>query len=83
MRYAAGAAVDVTLRGEAGTLVVEVRNAPAAGERALAGTGTGTGLLGLRERVAACGGTLESGPEAGGGWRVRAALPRRAVTVRA
>ncbi len=63
--------------------MVEVRNAPSARERALAGTGTGTGLLGLRERVAACGGTLEAGREAAGGWCVRAALPRRAVTVRA
>ncbi|MBT2444628.1 sensor histidine kinase [Streptomyces sp. ISL-36] len=35
----------------------------------------GSGLRGLRERVAAAGGTLESGPAARGGFRVTAELP--------
>ncbi|HWL01231.1 MAG TPA: histidine kinase [Microbacteriaceae bacterium] len=38
--------------------------------------GTGHGLLGLRERVAALGGTLTTGPRRDGrGWSVEAALP--------
>ncbi len=35
------------------------------------GLGSGRGLTGLRERVAACGGTLDAGPDAEGGWSVR------------
>lgn len=34
----------------------------------------GHGLLGMRERVALYGGTVESGPKADGGWSVRATL---------
>ena len=61
LRYAAGAQVDVLVRGDRDALVVSVANGPAASEAALAGVGTGTGLQGLRERVGACGGTLEAG----------------------
>jgi signal transduction histidine kinase len=37
--------------------------------------GTGVGLRGMRERVAALGGSLETGPADGGGFRVHARLP--------
>ena len=37
--------------------------------------GTGNGLLGMRERVAVLGGTVEVGPHADGSWKVRAELP--------
>lgn len=40
-----------------------------------AGTGSGLGQIGMRERVAAVGGTIEIGPKPRGGYRVRATLP--------
>jgi two-component system sensor histidine kinase DesK len=40
-----------------------------------ASTGSGTGLKGLAERLAAAGGVLDAGPVARGGFRVRAELP--------
>jgi signal transduction histidine kinase len=77
LRYAAGAAVRVHLSGDRRELLVELINDPAESEATLAGAGTGTGLQGLRERVGACGGTLEAGPRPDGGWHLRARLPRR------
>jgi signal transduction histidine kinase len=79
LRYAAGAAISVLVRGDPDGLLIEVRNAPATGEVTLAGVGTGHGLLGLRERVGACGGTLDAGPTPDGGWLLSARLPRRVI----
>ena len=76
LRYAAGASVAVLVRGDREALVVEVENSAAVREQRLSGAGTGTGLQGLRERVGACGGVLQSGPTGDGGWRVTARLPR-------
>jgi signal transduction histidine kinase len=36
----------------------------------------GQGLLGMRERVALCGGDLQAGPSTRGGFRVRATIPK-------
>jgi signal transduction histidine kinase len=42
--------------------------------RPIVRAGSGHGLIGMRERAALFGGTLEAGPHAGG-FRVRASLP--------
>jgi len=79
LRYASGASVAVRVRGERRTLVVEVENGPTPAARTdapLAGIGTGNGLTGLRERLAAVGGTLEAGPTAAGGWLLSARISR-------
>jgi signal transduction histidine kinase len=77
LRYAAGAPVSVVVRGDRDALAIEVCNGPTSGEPALGGVGTGNGLRGLRERVDACGGSLEAAPAPGGGFLLRARLPRR------
>jgi signal transduction histidine kinase len=74
-KHAPNAAVDVTL--ESGPpLVVEVvsRKAVGAPNRDEL-TGTGTGLIGLEERVALAGGQLRHGPNENGDFVLRATLP--------
>lgn len=80
-RHARGAPVHVDVAGGDESLVVRVRNgtAPSArntgagrdlttpGER-----GSGLGLVGMRERVQATGGTLQAGATKDGGWEVLA-----------
>ncbi|WP_236515357.1 sensor histidine kinase [Sandaracinus amylolyticus] len=46
------------------------------GETPSAHRNAGFGLVGMAERAALLGGTLEAGPSTAGGWRVDAALPR-------
>ena len=46
-------------------------------------SGGSFGLAGMRERVAACGGSLTSGPTQAGGWRVSAVLPAGPTSLRA
>ncbi|MET8689172.1 histidine kinase [Streptomyces sp. NPDC004732] len=73
-----GAATVVRLdwHGAGGRLEIAVhddgRGTPAAARSELS---TGHGLLGLRERVAVCGGTFDAGPNGDGGFHVAATLP--------
>jgi len=76
-KHAPAAAVDVLVRGGADMVVEVVSRRPVGvGARdALAGTGAGTGLIGLAERVGLAGGRLEHGPDADGDFVLRATLP--------
>ena len=75
VRHAGSAPVDVNLGiGAAGSLEIEVVNG--AGSGSTAGPGAGLGILGMRERAATFGGSLVAGPTPGGGYAVRASLPR-------
>ena len=76
LRHAPGADVQVLVRGGSagGSATVRVENGPAPGAARPALVGTGRGLIGLRERVVAIGGTFDAGPSASGGWLVEAVL---------
>ncbi|MBO2465809.1 sensor histidine kinase [Actinomadura violacea] len=78
LKHAGPAEVRIALRTSDGALVVEVGNGPAAPGRTPV-PGSGRGLIGLRERVAAFDGTLRTGPCPAGGWLVRAELPLEGV----
>ncbi|OUE24358.1 sensor histidine kinase [Clavibacter michiganensis] len=76
-----GARVDLRLRYLADRVEVEVSDGGPAGAAASAAAGPvrngpgGLGQRGMRERVAAVGGSIEIGPKARGGYLVRASVP--------
>jgi signal transduction histidine kinase len=73
LRYAPGALIEVVVDVFPGTLELSILNdRPTVPTRL--GLGSGRGLTGLRERVAAYGGTLDAGPNSDGGWSVRASM---------
>ncbi|MEW2522413.1 histidine kinase [Actinacidiphila alni] len=75
-RHAPGAAVDVELHYAGDTLALRVRdNGPGPPPPARPGAESGLGLLGMRERAAAVGGELRTGPAPGGGFLVETVLP--------
>jgi signal transduction histidine kinase len=73
VKHAAPASVMADVRVTAGVAEVEVVNGP--GSAGASAGGAGAGLAGMRERVAAFGGTFTAGPTDDGGWAVRATLP--------
>lgn len=77
MKHAPGAAVDIRVAVGDGELVITVRNDTSDQTSAIADTGSGAGLAGMRERLAALGGRLDAGPTADGGFRACARLPLR------
>jgi signal transduction histidine kinase len=72
-RHAAGAPVTITIARDDASLRIFVRNEPSGALFVL--DSKGHGLLGMRERAAAIGGTLRTGPSADGGYEVEARLP--------
>jgi signal transduction histidine kinase len=77
VRHAKATTAAVDLGEEGGFYEVSVTD----NGRAPSPTGEteGRGLLGMRERAALLGGTLEAGPVAGGGFRVTARIPIRST----
>jgi signal transduction histidine kinase len=72
-RHAPGAGIDVELHYGDEALTLRIRdNGPGPPPELPAG---GLGLSGMRERAAAVGGQLRTGPAAGGGFLVEATLP--------
>jgi signal transduction histidine kinase len=70
-RHAAASAIDVRIDGAGDTLDIEIRD-DGSGD----GNGPpGHGLVGMRERAALYGGTLDAGSGEHGGFRVHARLP--------
>ncbi|SFA79764.1 Signal transduction histidine kinase [Amycolatopsis marina] len=76
-----GATAEVRVWRSGDAVRVEVTDDGAGKARALvsdddtSAVAGGNGLIGMRERANVFGGTLEVGPNPGGGWRVRATLP--------
>ncbi|MFJ4752501.1 histidine kinase [Streptomyces sp. NPDC088763] len=74
-KHAPGTEVTVTVTGAPGEgLTVAVRNGAPEGDVPPV-PGSGQGLIGLRERATLTGGRFEHGPEADGGFGIRAWLP--------
>ena len=78
VRHAPGAGTRVLVEDAGPELHVQVLTAEASTAPAGLTTG-GTGLAGLRERVALVGGRLDAGPTPAGGFLLDARLPRRAA----
>ncbi|MFF3595094.1 sensor histidine kinase [Kitasatospora indigofera] len=77
-KHAGGALVAVLLAYVPnGVRVAVVNGCPVAAVERVGLPSGGNGLVGMRERVVALGGTFRAGPECDGGFRVEAVLPSR------
>jgi signal transduction histidine kinase len=76
-KHAPGATALVRLRYGADRVRLTIRNTPPEqhGDDGLTASGSGTGLLGLRQRVELVSGTLRTGHTEEGGFEVHASLP--------
>ncbi|MBA0049396.1 sensor histidine kinase [Streptomyces sp. AJS327] len=77
-KHAPGARTRVRLAHRPEELALQVENEPPESGEGVADAGLpsgGNGLVGMRERVEAVGGTLVSGPTEAGGFRVSALIP--------
>jgi len=73
IKHARPAHAIVTVRHSPQLLAVEIHDDGATPQRRP--IHQGSGILGMRERAAALGGTLEAGPAPEGGWTVKSTLP--------
>ncbi|MDG4861171.1 histidine kinase [Streptomyces sp. T-3] len=75
VKHARATVVGVQLRWGDEELVITVEDDGRVAPGQSANGGGGHGLIGIRERAVACGGSAEAGPVEGGGFRVVARLP--------
>ena len=75
IKHAGPATAEVVLRYDTSALQLEITDT---GTATVPGSGTGHGLIGMRERVTLLGGDLTTGAR-GGGYQVRARLPLAAA----
>jgi signal transduction histidine kinase len=75
LRHAPDSEVRVEISYVLGGVGLRVTNGPSSNSSVRADTGTGHGLLGMRERVAMLGGEFRAGPTDDGGYEVAAFLP--------
>jgi signal transduction histidine kinase len=75
VKHARASRAEVVVTQDDGRVVVEVIDDGRGRNGSGDGAGSGQGIVGMRERARALGGTLEAGPRPGGGFRVRASLP--------
>jgi signal transduction histidine kinase len=74
-RHAGPATAAITMSYRPDSLTVQVDDDGCAAPAPRPGTAPGVGLVGMRERVTALGGSLSAGPRPLGGFTVRAELP--------
>ncbi|MGN6219289.1 MAG: histidine kinase [Microbacterium sp.] len=76
VRHAPGAAITLTMDADADAVRIRVRNAPSSPVATAAPAAPrGHGLVGMTERAALVGGSVDAAADADGGWTVKAVLP--------
>ncbi|WP_211244178.1 sensor histidine kinase [Actinospica robiniae] len=74
IKHASGASIDIDVEYAPALLGLRIDDSGGVAGQTAA-SGNGRGLIGLKERVGVHGGTVEAGPRALGGYRVRVQLP--------
>ena len=74
-KHAPGARAEVALRWSRRRLDLGIENGPGRHRQCAPAPGTGHGLIGMRERANACGGSLSTERSPGRGFVVRASIP--------
>jgi signal transduction histidine kinase len=78
IKHAAASSAQVTISYRPDSVTVEIADQGSSGPPGR--TGSGHGIIGMRERVAVFGGEFAAGPGPDGGFRVRACFPIAKVT---
>ncbi|MBO0835194.1 MAG: two-component sensor histidine kinase, partial [Actinobacteria bacterium] len=79
IKHAGPATATIRLEYDDSTVRIEIADTGRGLAPGAQSPGAGHGLVGMRERAAAVGGTLQAGPDPTGGYRVVAVLPAEPV----